>query len=321
MIAGSSLIVLSLILLNIWSIKVANRLGADFAQLQLDLTVKGCRYCGEPKSTKYLCTECDSILWYRINKRIDKVAFFLAHHRWKVSVGILTFLLIGPLSFSYGVILKRSSEIEKLDGKASEMLEALTEARAKVFEIEHLEMDTSANVQPLLDDLFDAFYHFSWHSGQVVSYLNQTKCNSGKDSCQIADCDPKVERKASISNDSFPCFDALGCACRLIQEKDFVSDLDILFFNYINARSAWKNPNGLDIDSLRCKKVKAASDFYLFGSWAGCIISELSFNLSFDRKNAVAKKYSCNTRIKQAKENWNSIPFFEQFDSRCMESK
>ena len=299
MIVSLSVLILLIVFCNSWSIWVANELGKRFeSNKSNDVNNQICRYCGD-SSPRFICNGCESILWYRLDPILGKLGVFFAHHRWKITAGILSLFFIGPINFSYELITKKVEQIKEFELESRNLLNSLTKVRALVFEIEYLANDSCTQKYEGLDKLYQEFiqeqHKISWSAPRIVRFLGSNKCphsitkvdstkDANKSSSKVDST--KDANKSSSKVDSTK--NSQDLACDLIISTSFIDTIDILFVEYMKASKKFHD-TGLEFQ----KKKKIAGQYHLKSRELGCIISELGLDLEQDISHPITTKYSC----------------------------
>lgn len=244
-----------------------------------------CDYCGE-SSPRFICNGCKSILWYRIPPFLGKLGVFFAHHRWKITAGILWLFFIGPLAFSYGLMSKKAGQIKESEVDSRNLLTSLTKGRALIFEIELLVNDSCKNSYPTSEKLYRDFvgeqFNISWSAPRIVGFLGESKCKNS---------DIKTNGIDTSKN-------SLEIACDLIMYESQIDSLDILFVEYMKISKLFhEKGEGFS------KKKEIAGKYNLIGRELGCIIGELGLGLAQDLNHPITEKFSCKEVFKR-RENY-----------------
>ncbi|MFK8102004.1 MAG: hypothetical protein AB8G15_05760 [Saprospiraceae bacterium] len=117
-------------------------LNTETNKVEVEVDEKPCVYCGYQTVGRFLCGNCNSILWYKLQKAswLLPTAIFILSHRWAVIVALTSAFLIGP---AYSLIEKRSTlqrteEILQAQNKKALnlILDDLSIVRSKIINLE-----------------------------------------------------------------------------------------------------------------------------------------------------------------------------------------
>lgn len=149
------------ILVNIWSIaQIHKYLKDNREQIELERELP-CDYCSKSPAGPLICSNCNSILWGRINSSMADVAIFIAQHRWSLITGIFALFLIAPMSFLYSKIKEREKDKYDLIERGNKFIDAQNKFRSLISDYELSNKD--GNISPeKLSELASLHQYFSW---------------------------------------------------------------------------------------------------------------------------------------------------------------
>jgi hypothetical protein len=157
------------ILLNSWSIVAIKGYLAKG-----DLDTKSCDYCNANPSGSILCGNCNSVLWNRINGKLNAIAIFIAQHRWSILTGFLALFIFAPVSLIYEQIEDKNKSLDILNEKIFKQIDRNNEFRAALYAYELNNWDNKLDTLRF-EKLYAQYVNLTWDVIPFLEEIQQVK--------------------------------------------------------------------------------------------------------------------------------------------------
>jgi hypothetical protein len=157
------------IFLNSWSIVAIK----DYLA-KGDLDTKSCDYCNANPSGPILCGNCNSVLWNRINGKLNAIAIFIAQHRWSILTGFLALFIFAPVSLIYEQIEDKNKSLDILNEKIFKQIDRNNEFRATLYAYELNNWDNKLDTLRF-EKLYAQYVNLTWDVIPFLEEIQQVK--------------------------------------------------------------------------------------------------------------------------------------------------